>query len=95
MSQEAVEVEQRCRTQRVNVVPIVEGIEHLDDGDKRIPLAKLEWTLQSPIKREILIVFPQCIPVGRRSHRRSDWLRRAGLHAEITFQAPRAIQQTL
>ena len=31
LAQEAVEVEQRCGGQRVNVVLAVEGIEHLDD----------------------------------------------------------------
>ena len=59
LSQEAVEVEQCRRAQRVNVVFTVEGIEHLNNRNQRIPLAKLEWTLQSPIKREILIVFSQ------------------------------------
>jgi hypothetical protein len=65
LPQEAVEVEQRRCGERVDIVLAIESIEHLDDGDQRIVLAKLEWTLQSPIKREILIVLSGRIPVRR------------------------------
>ena len=59
LSEETVEVEQGGCAQRVNKVLVVEGIEHLDNGYQRVALTKLEWTLQSPIKRQILVVFPQ------------------------------------
>ena len=57
LPQKTIEVEQRCRAKRVNVVFAVESIEHLDDGYKRVALTELEGTLQPPIKRKVFVVF--------------------------------------
>jgi hypothetical protein len=61
LSQEAVEVEQRRSSERIDQVLIVKGIEHLDDGNQGIATVKpkLEWALLSPILGEVLVVFPQ------------------------------------
>src|SRR5260370_34493682 len=80
LPQEAVKVEQRCRTQRVNVVGIVEGIEHLDDRNQRVAFTKLEWTLETPVKLEVLVGFSCGIAVRRRSGSSGDGLGGAGLH---------------
>jgi len=61
LSEETVKVEQRRCAKRVDVVLAVESIEHFHDRNKRTPLAKLEWPLQAPIKREVLIVFPRIV----------------------------------
>jgi hypothetical protein len=52
LSQEAVEIEQGRPDGWFEVVFVVEGIEHLDDGDQRIPTVKpkLEGTLQPPVE---------------------------------------------
>ena len=56
LSQEPVEVEESRRDERVDVVGVVESIEHLDDRSYRKAI-KLEWPLNAPVKREIAVVF--------------------------------------
>src|SRR5215475_6579583 len=60
LAQEAVEVEEPGRRQRVDVVPVVEGVEHLEAGND-LRTSQLERTLETPIEREVLVVLP--IPV--------------------------------
>src|SRR5215216_4185476 len=63
LSQEPVEVEESRRDERVDVVGVVESIEHLDDRNYREAI-KLEWSLYAPVKREIGIVFAQRVAIG-------------------------------
>src|SRR6185369_9555608 len=88
LTQEAVEVEQPRRDERVDVVSIVEGIEHLDNGDDRIALAQLKRTLNTPVKREVLVVLPSRISVRRGASAGRDRLRRPSLHAEVPLNPP-------
>ena len=68
LPQEPVKVEQRRRAQRVDVVLVVESIEHLHDWNQRVAFAKLERPLQAPIKRKVFVVLAQRIAVGGRSN---------------------------
>src|SRR5918912_1158638 len=67
LAQEAVEVEEAGRDERVDVVRVVEGIEHLDDGDERHRLGEVEGALESPVEREERVVLAQRVAVGRRA----------------------------
>src|SRR6266576_3670467 len=74
LPQEAVKIEQPRRAQRVDVVCIVEGIEHLEDRDQCVPFTKLEGTLDAPVERKEFIVLSQGVAVGCCPHRRRDGL---------------------
>src|SRR6187399_3042800 len=63
-AQEAVEVEQRRRAQRVDVVRVVERVEHLDDRRQLVVRAKAERAPESPVEREILVVLPLAVPAA-------------------------------
>src|SRR5258708_29402432 len=88
LTEKAVKVKQPRRAERVDVVLVVEGIEHLDDGNQRIALAKFEGSLDSPIKREVLIVLAQRVAIRCGAYVRRYGLSRTCLHAEVSFQAP-------
>ena len=49
LSQEPVEVEESRRGERVDVIGVVESIEHLDNRNYREAI-KFEWTLNAPVK---------------------------------------------
>lgn len=50
LSQKSVEVEKPRRAERIDVVRVIEGIKHLNDGNQRITLAEFEWPLDTPIE---------------------------------------------
>ena len=52
LPQETIEVEKSRRDEWVDVIGVVEGIEHLDNRNYRKAI-KLEWPLNAPVKREI------------------------------------------
>src|SRR6185437_8526930 len=64
LTQEAVEIEQPRRDERVDVVRVVEGIEHLDHRDDRETFAQSERPLNTPVKREVLVIFAVDVAVG-------------------------------
>src|SRR5262245_4728330 len=61
LAQEAVEVEQRGRCERVHVVCVVEGVEHLEAGND-LRTSQLKRTLETPVERKVLIVL--AVPVA-------------------------------
>ena len=88
LTEESVKVEQARRAERVDVVRVVESIEHFDDRDERVSLAKLEGSLDAPVKRKVLVVFAQGVAVRRRARGRSYRLCAAGLDTEVPFDTP-------
>ena len=76
LSEKSVKVEEPGRDKRIDVVFTVGRIEHLDDGNDRESLAKLERPLQAPVKREILIVFAVGVAIRRGANRRPARARR-------------------
>src|SRR5918911_3550758 len=92
LAEEAVEVEETRRRERVDVVRVVEGVEHLDDGDERLALAEAERALQAPVEGEELVVLARRVAVRRRAHAPRDRLRAARLHAGVAFEAPRQLR---
>lgn len=50
LTKEAIKIEKSRRRERVDIIGVVEGIEHLDARNQRIPLAEFEWTLEAPVK---------------------------------------------
>src|ERR1700730_12542210 len=95
LPQESVEIEQARRTERIDVVLVVEGIEHLDDRGQRVPLTKLEGTLYPPIEREVLIVFAQRVAVCGGAHIWCDRLRASCLDPEGTLEAPAHLHERI
>src|SRR5204863_6396757 len=87
-SQKAIEVEQPRRRQRVDVVFVVERVEHLESGQQRDPIPKLDRPRESPIKRKVFVVLASCIAIIRRSCSRGDRLRGASLDSRIQLKAP-------
>src|SRR6185369_444341 len=86
-SQEAVEIEEtRCR-ERVYVVVVVEGVEHLDCWLESHALRQLETLVHSPVKREILVVFAICVSIVCRTDARSNRLSRPRLNAASQLNA--------
>src|SRR5262245_18403624 len=61
LAQEAVEVEEPWRRQRVAVVRVDERVEHLEAGND-LSTSELELTLETPVEREVVVVLP--IPVA-------------------------------
>src|SRR6186713_1352680 len=57
--QEAVEVEERRGRQRVDVVRVVERVEHLDGRRDRHARVQAERPRQTPIEAEVLVVLAQ------------------------------------
>jgi hypothetical protein len=92
LTQKTVEIEESGRHQRVDEVRVIEGIEHLDDRDQPIPLSEMERALQSPVEREVAVVFAQRIATSihavEEARAGSDRLRRMRLNARVKFQAP-------
>src|SRR5690349_10812978 len=82
LAQEAVEVEQRWRRQRVHVVRVVEGVEHLEARND-LRTSEPERTLETPVEREVLVVLPIPVPstidIVQHTGRCGDRLRRAPL----------------
>src|SRR5262249_38798462 len=81
------EVEQRRRRQRVDVVDVVEGVEHLQAGNNLAPCAKAEASLEPPVERKVRVVLP--IPVAaaidavQDARRGRDWLRGSPLNPRV------------
>ena len=69
LPQEAVEVEQRHRRQRIDVVGVVERVEHLEARDDLRSGRRCEAALQPPVEREVLRC--PCGPSCGRGRRRS------------------------
>src|SRR5262245_32149927 len=94
LAQEAVEVEQRGRGERVHVVRVVEGIEHLEAGDD-LSTSQLELTLETPVEREVLVVLAvpvaAAVDVVQNTRRRRDWLRRPPLDAHVQQKLTRQL----
>src|SRR5262249_31717649 len=88
LTQEAVEIEQPRRYQRVDVVVVVERVEHLNRRNHRIPLVEPDRPQQPPIEREVLIVLSETVAVCRGPHVGRDRLRAASLDPEIAVYAP-------
>ena len=88
LPQEPVEVKQSRRDKRVDVVGVVEGIEHLDDRNDREAFVELDRPLNAPVKREVLVVFARGVAIRCRASSRRDRLGRSSLHAEVSFKSP-------
>src|SRR5215472_2111188 len=61
LAQEAVEIEQPRRDQRVDVVLVVKAVEHLNHWGERVTVAKVDWPERTPIKGEEAVVFAKVI----------------------------------
>ena len=93
LSQEPVEVKQAWRSKWIDIVGVVEGIEHLEHRNDREAFVQFDRPLDSPIKREILIVFAQSVAVSSSSHCRRDRLSRASLNAEVSIKSPAQVNE--
>lgn len=61
-AQEAAEIEERRGTQRIEIVGVVEGIEHLDARNKReLAVVELEGTSHTEVEHEEGIVFAKMV----------------------------------
>lgn len=78
LPQESVEIKEAGRreriliagaAERVDEVIVIERIEHLDHRDQLVPFTKSERPRQTPIEREIVVVFAQRVPICRRAGR--------------------------
>ena len=85
LTQEAVEVEEAGRDQRVDVVCVIERIEHLDHRNDRETFTQMNRPLNAPVKREVLVVLARSVAIGRCAHARRDRLRAARLYARVPF----------
>lgn len=89
LPQETIEVEKSRRDEWVDVIGVVEGIEHLDNRNYRKAFAKFDRSLDAPVKREILVVLPRGVAIsGSANSPRSNWLSRSSLHAEVSVKSP-------
>src|SRR5262245_54968053 len=94
LPQEAVEVEEAGRRQRIDVVRVVEGVEHLETGNDLSP-SQLERTLETPVEREVLVVL--AVPVAtaidsvQHTGRRGDRLCCAALSADVQQKLTRQL----
>jgi len=88
LSQEPVKVEESWRRERIDVVGVVEGIEHLDHRNNREAFVKVEWPLKTPVEREILIVFARRVSIRCCANSRCDRLSTSCLHPEVSFKSP-------
>src|SRR5262245_60121974 len=61
LAQEAVEIEQPRRDQRVDVVLVVKAVEHLHHRRQSVTVAKVDWPERTPIKGEEAVVFAKVI----------------------------------
>ena len=68
LPQEPVKVKQSRRHERVDVVGVVEGIEHLDDRNDREALVEFDRPLNAPVKREVFVVFARGVAIRRRAN---------------------------
>src|SRR5437764_13051506 len=86
LAEEAVEVEETRRRERIDVVRVVEGIEHLDDGDERLALAEAERALQTPVEGEELVVFARGVAVRRGARARRNGLGATRLYTRVALE---------
>src|SRR5262249_17282367 len=63
-AQEAVKVEERRRYERVHIVFVVEGVEHLDGRDNGEAVAELKRARRSPIEGNVFIVVARRIALA-------------------------------
>src|SRR6266581_3294073 len=95
LPEEAVEVEERRRRQRVNVVGVVERVEHLEARNHLSARSHAERTLKTPIKRKVLVVLP--IPVApaidavQDARGGGDRLRSTALQTHVDQELPRQL----
>src|SRR5215472_4321953 len=95
LPQEPIEVEQTWRSQRVHVVVVVKGVEHLHGWNERVPLAQLDRTHQAPIEREVLIVLSQTVAVCRGPNVRRNRLSAVSLDPEDAVHSPEHIHERI
>src|SRR6185503_9330758 len=86
-SQEPGEVEQSWRSQRIYVVVVVEGVEHLKHRQQRYPFTESDRTNKAPVKREVLVVLPSCVAVVCSPGAGSDWLSGPRLNSSVELDA--------
>ena len=60
-AQKTIEVEQCRRTQRVDIVGVVEGVEDLHLGNELEPVVDMEWTSDAEVEHEKGVVFAEVI----------------------------------
>src|SRR5678816_2169202 len=78
-----------CIRDRVDVIGVVKGIEHFEDRCQRHTFAEPEWTLDTPVKREVVIVLAQRVTICRSpASRRCNGLRRTTLDTESALNSP-------
>src|SRR5688572_15818764 len=92
--EEAVEVEQRRRAERVDVVLVVERVEHLEDRDDLHAAAlEAEWTREAPVEGEERVVLAVAVAATihtvQRARARGNGLGAARLDARVGVQAGR------
>ena len=94
--EESVEIEKRRRRERVDVVGVVERVEHLRRRNHLNAAAEAEGPGQPPIETEVRIVFPQGvaseIDAVHDAWRRRNRLRAARLRARVELDASRDLE---
>ena len=93
LPQEPVKVKEPGRHERVDVVCVIERIEHLNCGNQGVSLAKLEPSGQPPIKREKLVVLAERIAICSGPRRRGRRLCGTTLKARNEFEPPRQLSE--
>src|SRR5437870_1425767 len=90
LAQEPVEIKQGRSSQRIHVILVVERVEHLDHGDQRIAVTKLERPHDAPIERNVLVVLPGRVAFASRigcATRRRNGLWRMRLQAQVQVES--------
>src|SRR5262245_13644713 len=64
LAQEAIEIEQSRRYQRVDVVVVVEGVEHLQHRNQRVAVAEFNGADHAPVEGEVFSVLAQVVPAA-------------------------------
>jgi len=100
LPQEAVEIKQARRGQRILIsagrqridsVIRVKGIEHLHRGNQSEAFPESEGSRETPIERNIVVVFPQRVSIGTRRRNKSArvcWLGGSRLNTWSKLKAP-------
>src|SRR6266568_1860480 len=92
LTQEAIEVEQSRSAERVDVVLVVEEVEHLEFRDDLHAVPEMEGACQAEIESEERIVFAQriaaLIHAVYKARFGGNGLRGVRLHADVAGEAP-------
>src|SRR5687767_14879214 len=90
-AQEPVEIEQRRRGERVDIVVVVERVEHLDDRYELQAVAEAERPRQPPVEREERVVLALAVAAAilavEAARACRDRLRRAALNPGAELEA--------